>query len=87
METLRDIGLEDEAVKHGHLVTDIGPWYRFSNTMTSGELFRRFAFGSDPKRQVSQSIGSRLGRRHAADGLLAGVVARTVTIDLTGYKS
>lgn len=53
METLRDIGLEEEAVKHGTLEADMGPWYRFSNTLTGGEFFRRFAFGNDPKRQVS----------------------------------
>jgi len=52
MECLRDIGMEAEAIRVGKLETDIGPWYRFSNTMTSGELFRRFAFGSSPMKQV-----------------------------------
>lgn len=52
MECLRDIGMEDEAIRAGNLESDIGPWYRFSNTMTSGELFRRFAFGNAPSKQV-----------------------------------
>lgn len=52
MECLRDIGIEDEAVKQGNLQKDIGPWYRFANTMTTDELIRRFTFGNGPHREV-----------------------------------
>jgi len=52
LECFRDIGIEAEAMRTGHPETEIGPWYRFSNTVTSGELFKRFAFGTSPLKQV-----------------------------------
>ena len=56
LECFRDIGVEEEAMRIGHPETDIGPWYRFSNTVTSGELFKRFAFGTSPLKQVFTPI-------------------------------
>lgn len=78
-ECLRDIGLEWDARKVAHSISEYSTYQRICKTMAGEEISRAYTFGNDPKRHVCPGLRVFISI-HVIDILIRVIMPKRVPV-------